>query len=84
MIKIYGTKWCGDCYLALKIIQAHKIEYEWIDIDKDPQAEKFVIHTNHGFRSVPTIVFDDDTILVEPSRGDLIKKLSNRSTIGEE
>jgi mycoredoxin len=83
MIKIYGTKWCGDCYLALKIIQAQKIEYEWIDIDKDLQAEKFVIQTNHGFRSVPTIVFEDGSILVEPSGSDLIKKFSNRSPIEE-
>ena len=83
MIKIYGTKWCGDCFLALKTIQARKIKYEWIDIDKDPQAEKFVIQTNHGFRSVPTIVFDDGSILVEPSRGDLIKKLSDQSAIKE-
>jgi mycoredoxin len=84
MIKIYGTKWCGDCFLALKTIQAQKIEYEWIDIDKDPQADQFVKQTNHGYRSVPTIIFEDGSIMVEPSRNELMKKLTNRSVIDDQ
>ena len=84
MLKIYGTQWCSDCYFAMRTIQAQKIDYEWIDIDKDPHAEQFVIQTNHGFRSVPTIIFEDGSILVEPSRNELIKKLTKRSTVEDQ
>jgi mycoredoxin len=31
--------------------------------------------TNNGMRSVPTIVFTDGSILVEPSKRELAKKL---------
>jgi mycoredoxin len=74
-IKVYGTRWCGDTKRALRILDKHKIDYEWIDIDKDPEGERFVKETNHGNRSVPTIIFPDKSILVEPPNSQLIDKL---------
>lgn len=74
-IVIYGTRWCGDTRRALKILDGLEIDYEWINIDKDPQGEKFVFETNHGNRSVPTIVFPDGSVLVEPSNQKLNEKL---------
>ena len=74
-IIIYGTRWCGDSRRALKIMDDRKLDYVWINIDKDPEGERFVKETNQGFRSVPTIVFPDQTILVEPSNQTLLDKL---------
>ncbi len=74
-IKVYGTKWCRDTILARKVLDERKIDYEWIDIKQDLEAEKFVKETNQGYRSVPTILFPDKSILVEPSRDELIQKL---------
>jgi glutaredoxin len=74
-IIIYGTKWCGDCLRTRFFLDRHQIEYTFINIDQDKQAEQFVIQTNHGMRSVPTIVFEDQSILVEPSNTTLAKKL---------
>lgn len=77
MIKIYGALWCGDCVRVLQFLKAHQIPYQWIDIDNDFQAEQFVIQTNRGFRSVPTIVFKDGSILVEPSIRELEAKINS-------
>ncbi len=74
-IVVYGTRWCGDTRRALKILDDREIDYEWINIDKDPKGEQFVIKTNNGNRSVPTIVFSDESILVEPSNKTLNEKL---------
>jgi len=74
-ITMYGTRWCGDCRRARRFFQQHDIPYTWVDINRDRQAEKFVIQTNNGNRSVPTIVFADGTILVEPSDQELAAKL---------
>lgn len=49
--------------------------YRWVDIDRDRAGEKFVIQTNRGNRSIPTIVFPDGSILVEPSNAELSAKL---------
>jgi mycoredoxin len=74
-IKIYGTRWCGDCKRALRILDEQNVDYEWINIDQDKAGETFVKETNHGNRSVPTIIFPDDSILVEPSNLMLLNKL---------
>lgn len=74
-IIVYGTTWCYDTFRAKKILDKNNIPYIWIDIDKDMEGRKFVEETNNGYRSVPTIVFPDGTILVEPSNDELSTKL---------
>ena len=77
-IKVYGTKWCGDCRRALRVLDAHQTNYSFIDIDKDPEGRQFVIETNNGNRSVPTILFPDGSILVEPSNRELENQINSR------
>ncbi len=74
-IIVYGTQWCGDCYRARKFLDQNHITYEWIDIDHNLEGEKLVLKINRGMRSVPTILFEDGTVLVEPGSQDLSKKL---------
>ena len=73
---IYGTNWCGDCIRARRFLKDRSITIDWVDIDRNKEAELFVLRTNHGMRSVPTIVFSDGSILVEPSNQELAEKLS--------
>jgi glutaredoxin-like protein len=75
-ILIYGSNWCGDCRRAKRFLQLHQIPFDWIDIEKDKEAEKIVLQTNHGMRSIPTIFFGDGSILVEPSNAELARKLN--------
>jgi mycoredoxin len=75
IIKLYGTSWCGGTRRARRMLDDNKIAYRWIDIDQDKEAQSFVEKTNRGFRSVPTIIFPDGSILVEPDDGVLAEKL---------
>ncbi len=75
-IIMYGTTWCPDCVRAKGVFQKRGVQYKWIDIGKDPQAATEVERINKGFKSVPTIVFPDGTVLVEPSNTELEKKLT--------
>ena len=77
-IRIYGTAWCGDCHMARAYFEQQGIPYEWIDPDLDPEAEAFVLRVNNGLRSVPTIVFPDGSLLVEPSIAALSRKLGTQ------
>jgi mycoredoxin len=74
-IIVYGTAWCPDCRRAKRMLDQNSVSYVWIDIDNDAEGRKFVEKTNHGNRSVPTIVFPDGSILVEPSDSELKAKL---------
>ncbi len=73
-IIVYGTVWCGDTRRARRYMDENHIAYKWVDIDTDLQARKFVESVNHGYRSVPTIIFPDGSMLVEPSIGQLAAK----------
>jgi len=74
-IIIYGTLWCGDCRRTRNFLDRNNILYKWINIDKDKKAESYVIEVNHGNRSVPTLLFPDGSILVEPSNQTLSEKI---------
>jgi mycoredoxin len=75
-IKLYVTTWCGDCRMARRWFDAHGIPYEYINIEEDEKAAEYVTRVNRGYQSVPTIVFPDGTILVEPSPRELATKFS--------
>jgi thioredoxin reductase (NADPH) len=74
-ITVYGAYWCPDCRSAKKFLGEQFIQYRWVDIEQDKQAEKFVIDLNDGKRIIPTIVFPDGSFLVEPSNAELARKL---------
>jgi mycoredoxin len=62
--------------VLLRILDQRNVDYDWIDIDKDKDGENFVKETNRGYRSVPTIIFPDKSVLVEPSNQQLEDKLN--------
>jgi mycoredoxin len=74
-LKVYATDWCFDCRRVKRFLTELDIPFEWINIDRDQQAEQFVLRVNCGMRSVPTIVFADGTTLTEPTNTQLSHKL---------
>jgi len=74
-IIVYGVSWCGDCQRTQSYLNNNNISYDWINIDSNPSGEQFVLKVNKGMRSVPTIIFEDDSILVEPTIRQLSQKL---------
>ena len=76
MIKVYATTWCGDCRMARHVLDSRSIAYEYIDIDLAPEAAELVQRLNGGFRTVPTILFPDGRVLVEPTRIELEEALA--------
>jgi mycoredoxin len=74
-LKVYATDWCFDCRRVRQLLTEVNIPFEWIDIDRDKQAEQYVIQVNQGMRSVPTLLFPDGSTLTEPSKAQLCQKL---------
>lgn len=74
-ITLYGTAWCPDCKRSKQFFGEQRISYAYVDIEHDVDAMALVEKINGGSRSIPTIVFPDGTILVEPSNAQLAEKL---------
>lgn len=74
-ITVYSTVWCPDCKRAKKFFGEHRVQYVNVDIEENPQGVEFVERINKGSRIIPTIIFPDGEILVEPSNAQLAAKL---------
>ena len=67
MLTMYSTPWCGYCHRLRSQLDREGIEYEVVDIERDPAAADFVMSVNGGNRTVPTLRFDDGSALTNPS-----------------
>ena len=74
-IVMYATQYCSDCLRAKAFFKEHNISYVPVSLEGNPDATEFVMRMNKGYRSVPTIVFPDGTILVEPTWKELQEKV---------
>ncbi|HEX5691598.1 MAG TPA: FAD-dependent oxidoreductase [Roseiflexaceae bacterium] len=74
-LTVYGATWCSDCKRAKKFLGEQRVHYNWVDVEQDAEGLALVERANNGKRIIPTIVFDDESLLVEPSNAELAAKL---------
>lgn len=74
---MYTTEYCPDCIRARRFFEINNIPYLRVELEGNAEAIEFVMRVNHGCRSVPTIIFPDGSILVEPNMEELKAKFSN-------
>jgi mycoredoxin len=75
-IVMYTMDYCGDCKRAKTFFEENQITYLKVGLEDNEEAVKFVKIVNNGNRTVPTIIFPDGSILVEPSHEELKAKFS--------
>lgn len=73
-IVMYSTQYCSDCLRAKAFFEANHIPYLPVLLEGNHEATEFVMKMNKGYKSVPTIVFPDGSVLVEPSWQELKEK----------
>ncbi len=74
-ITVYGAHSCPACRNSKMFLGEHQIPYQWVNIDDDTEAERFVMERNGGKRIIPTIAFGDGSFLVQPTVEQLASKL---------
>lgn len=74
-ITVYGTTWCPDCRRSKQFLRDQRIPFDWVDVERDARGLALVERHNNGKRIIPTIVFEDGSVLVEPTNAELAHKL---------
>lgn len=77
MIKLYAHRRCKMVRTTQRCLDLHGVEYEYIDVDKNKDAQAFVMEHAGGFLSVPTLLFPDGKVMIEPTFGELNRKLKS-------
>ena len=69
-IKVYGADWCQPTTLVREYLDELGVDYDYIDIEADPEAAKWVREQNGGKEKKPTVDIDG-VVLSTPSRNEL-------------
>lgn len=73
-LTLYGSTVCDDTERVTARLREWGIPFREVMLEDDPEAERFVLFINGGFRSTPTLVFGDGkhkVILTEPDDAEL-------------
>ncbi|MBR9705688.1 glutaredoxin family protein [Candidatus Pacearchaeota archaeon] len=61
-IKVYSTPECPYCKIAKKFLKENNVEFENIDVEKDPKAAEEMVQKS-GQMGVPVIDIDGEIIV---------------------
>jgi glutaredoxin len=74
-LTVYGASWCPDVKRSRALLDREGVEYSYVDVEADADAERRVRELQDGARRIPTIVWEDGSFLVEPSDDELSARL---------
>ncbi|HSB90055.1 MAG TPA: FAD-dependent oxidoreductase [Anaerolineales bacterium] len=72
-IRLAGALWSPESHTVKDFLARHQIPYQWLDIDRDPQARALV--AGEDGPQIPTVLFPDGSLLRSPSLSSLADKL---------
>ena len=73
---VYGHDSCWQARRLALTLEKLKIDHEWRDImNGDPVYAEELKALARGYLSVPTVIFPDGTVMVEPYADDVIAEL---------
>jgi glutaredoxin 3 len=61
-IIVYGAEWCGFCHMVTRYLDDKKIEYKYIDVDKEPAAGQEAVDKS-GQRGIPVVDMGGEIIV---------------------
>ena len=79
---VYGAEWCADCHRSKRLLDDHKVAYDYYDIDENADKKAEMLSLNGGKNTLPTIAIGDK-ILLEPSNDELLDVLNLRTVSDE-
>lgn len=65
-IKMYTTRWCGDCRNAKRFLNERGVAFEEVNIEETDGAAEHVMSVNGGKRKVPTFEVDGRAFNLSP------------------
>jgi mycoredoxin len=81
-LTMYTTQWCAFCRRLKSQLARDGIEMTEVDIERDPDAADYVMSVNGGNQTVPTVVFPDGSVLVNPSAAQVKDRMTRLTTSG--
>jgi mycoredoxin len=81
-LTMYTTQWCAFCRRLKSQLARDGITMTEVDIERDLAAAEYVMSVNGGNQTVPTVVFPDGSVMVNPSALQVKKRMGELATSG--
>ncbi len=79
-IKVYGADWCPLTKNTIAHLKELSLPYQYINIDHDRTAAKWVAEQNNGKEKKPTLDIDGE-VLTEPTDEELDEVLTGKGLL---
>ena len=74
-VTVYAAPWCPHCKRVKKFLAAHRVPYDVVDIDENPEDIERLKALQDGGQIIPTVVYADGTHDVNPSDETLARRI---------
>jgi mycoredoxin len=63
-VKVYGADWCEDTKRTRALLDSLSVAYDYVDLEQDKQAAKWVKEQNDGKERKPTVKIGERVLSV--------------------
>ena len=74
-IRIVGHRWSPEAHELKAFLARSRVGYRWLDVERDPEAGKYLGETRARKDTLPIIILSDGTRLVRPAVRDLAERI---------
>jgi glutaredoxin len=79
-VKVYGADWCGDTTRTREHLDTLGVQYDYIDVEQDEEASRWVKEQNDGKELKPTVDINGQ-VLSTPGNRELEDELRQQRVI---
>ena len=73
--RIIGFQWSPKSHHLKEFLSGNLVPYIWMDVESDPEAEKYLVSSNVSRMDLPLVVLKDGSVLKDPSFPELAEKV---------
>lgn len=66
-VRVVGHRWSQESHEARLFLARNHVPYQWIELDRDPEAVRLLTRLDAGAEALPVIVLPDGTTLRQPT-----------------
>jgi thioredoxin reductase (NADPH) len=82
-IRIIGFQWSPKSHSLKEFLSGNLIPYLWMDVENNPDAEKYLVSADVKRESLPLVVLKDGNSMIDPSLPQLAQRIGLRQTASQ-
>jgi thioredoxin reductase (NADPH) len=74
-LRVIGSRFSPEAHKIRDFLARNCIPFEWLDVDRDPEARRLLGDSDSKSSPLPIVVFPDGSKLTQPTNAEIAKKI---------